>query len=997
MANKKISGLTIEINADTSGVTKGLGDVSEESKKLSNNLKAVDSLLKLDPTNTELLAERQKLLSQNVETTSKKLEMLKAAQEDVNKAFEAGTISDSEYIAFQRELVNTENRLKDLTATEKQADNATDNLGESARQSGDSLFAAAVAAATFIGNLALDVLKSAASALGDFAKSAVETGKSFDTGMSQIAATLGYTVDELHGTDEASREVQASMDLLREKAKEMGAETAFTATEAADGLNILAMSGYDAVTATEMIGDVLNLAAAGGLSLADAAGYISGAVKGFNDETKTAADYADLMAAGATMANTDVRALGEALAGSAATAASYSQNANDVTNSLLRLAEQGKIGSEASTMLARAMSDLYTPTDEAKAQLDALGVSAYNADGSAKEFNSVIDTLKASLAGMTEEEQNAIKNTIFTTNGLNAFNKMTVTSTEKVQEWSAALANSSGSAAGQAETMLDNLEGSLTLLGSAFDGLKTQVYELFSKSLKSTVDEAAGGVIPAIQDIVNGVDGGSEALSESVQNIVDGVIEVASELAPVAEAVLDGLFDALAELFPKMLEIGTDILLKIVNGIISALPSLASGATQIILSLVNGISQALPQLIPAAVKAISTLSGGLSMALPRLLPMAVKAVTTIAKGLSDSLPDIIDSALMLITGLADGLLIALPVLLQRLPVIIGSLVNGLLGSIPEIIQTGITLLTSLVSALPDIINNIVSVLPQIVTAIYQAIMDNLPLIVEAGFDLLTALLDNLPGIIGQLVIAIPTIVAALGQALTEMLPKMGEFGLTLFTQLTERGTDIIRKIVEFVPKIIEKIGVSFSEKFNDLQTMGMDIFDNISSGIQSVLSNAWNWGSDLISNFVDGIWANIQNVVNAATDIGNTIRDYIGFSEPDKGPLSNFHTFAPDMIELFATGIKDNAYLIGQSFTESLAGLETAVNVQGANSAQSVVPAVPSAVPAVSAGVPVFNVSVSVGSIASDYDVNRMTDQMMADISEGLAQLQSRQAALVGR
>ena len=149
-------------------------------------------------------------------------------------------------------------------------------------------------------------------------------------------------------------------------------------------------------------------------------------------------------------------------------------------------------------------------------------------------------------------------------------------------------------------------------------------------------------------------------------------------------------------------------------------------------------------------------------------------------------------------------------------------------------------------------------------------------------------------------------------------------------------------------------------------------------------------GSDLISNFVAGIWANIQSVIDAAINIGNTIQDYIGFSEPDKGPLSNFHTFAPDMMELFASGIKDNAYLIGQSFTESLAGLETAVNVQGANDT-------PSVAPAVSAGLPVFNVNVNVGSIASDYDVNRMTDQMMADISEGLAQLQSRQAALVGR
>ena len=112
---KKISGLTIAINADINGVTKGLGAVSEESKKLSANLKAVDSLLKLDPTNTDLLAERQKLLQESVDATSKKLEMLKDAQDDVNAAFESGKISDAEYVAFQKEIVYTQKRLEDLT------------------------------------------------------------------------------------------------------------------------------------------------------------------------------------------------------------------------------------------------------------------------------------------------------------------------------------------------------------------------------------------------------------------------------------------------------------------------------------------------------------------------------------------------------------------------------------------------------------------------------------------------------------------------------------------------------------------------------------------------------------------------------------------------------------------------------------------------------------------------------------------------------------------
>ena len=525
-------------------------------------------------------------------------------------------------------------------------------------------------------------------------------------------------------------------------------------------------------------------------------------------------------------------------------------------------------------------------------------------------------------------------------------------------------------------------QDSLQNLTVSFDGIKNGIASDFLPSLTTMMD----GITGVLTGSDDGVSTFMEGLQEFTATVGDTVDNLRDRLGGIASVLLSSITDNL----PSILGLGVDIVMELADGITDALPKIADASVDIVTQLVSGLLDILPRLMESGVDVIVSLANGIAKALPTLIPAAVQAVTAIVQGLSDSLPDIISAALTLVRGLADGLLKAIPELLDALPEIVSSLVDGLLSSIPEIIQTGITLLTALVEALPDIIAKIVEVLPQIVTAIYQAIMDNLPLIVEAGFDLMTALLDDLPGIIGQLVIAIPTIVAALGQALTEMLPQMGEFGLTLFSQLINRGTEIIEKIAGFVPSIIENIGTAFSEKFNDLQTMGIDIFDNVSSGIQSVLSNAWNWGSDLISNFVAGIWANIQSVIDAAVNIGNTIRDYIGFSEPDKGPLSNFHTFAPDMMELFATGIKDNAYLIGQSFTESLAGLETAVNVQGANDT-------PSVAPAVSAGMPVFNVSVNVGSISSDYDVNRMTDQMMADISEGLAQLQSRQAALVGR
>lgn len=853
MANKKISGLTIAINADTSGVTKGLGAVSDESKKLSNNLKAVDSLLKLDPTNTELLAERQKLLSQNVETTSKKLEMLKAAQEDVNKAFSAGSISDSEYIAFQRELVNTQKRLDDMTKTEDDAASATQNLAKEVDSAdaesgkfGETLKNGVVAGAK--------MAATAVAAVGTAATAAV-------TGVVKMASDTAQLGDEI---DKNSQKLGMSAEAYQEWAfimEHSGSDIDKMSTSMKK-LAEAATDPSDAVTAAfQKIG--MSMDEVAGMSQEELFSATITALQGMESSTERTA----------------------------------------IANDLL-----GKSAMDLGALLNTSAAD----TEAMRQQVHELG-------------------------GVMSDD--AVKN-------------------------SAAF------------------QDSLQNLTVSFDGIKNGIASDFLPSLTNMMDGITGVLTGADEGVTTFMEG----LQEFTATVGDTVDNLRERLGGIAGVLLSAITDNL----PSILGLGVDIVMELADGITDALPQIADASVDIVTQLVDGLLDILPRLMASGVDVVVSLANGIAKALPTLVPAAVQAVTAIVQGLSDSLPDIIGAALTLVSALADGLIAALPELMEALPGIISSLVNGLLSSIPQIIETGITLFTALVDALPDIINGIVEVLPQIVTSITSAFMEHAPEIMAAGFELLTALIDNLPGIIGQLITAIPLIVAALGQALAEQLPAMGEYGMTLFTQLSERGEEIRTKICELIPKIIESIGSAFMDKYGDLQRMGMDIFDNVSNGIRSVLSNAWSWGSDLISNFVAGIWDNIQSVINAAVNIGNTIRDYIGFSEPDKGPLSNFHTFAPDMMELFANGIKDNAYLIGQSFTESLAGLETAVNVQGENNT-------PSVAPAVSAGLPVFNVSVNVGSIASDYDVNRMTDQMMADISEGLAQLQSRQAALVGR
>ena len=316
-----------------------------------------------------------------------------------------------------------------------------------------------------------------------FLKDSIDTGMGFDAAMSQVAATMGTSVDKI--TE------------LRDKAKEMGAATNYSATQAAEGLNILAMSGYDAEHSMDMLGDVLHLAAAGGMEMSEAAGDISGAMKGFGDASKDSAYYADLMAKGATLANTSVSQLGQALADGSSMGKAYSQSAEGMTVSLLRLAEQGETGSAAATALSAAYANIYTPMDQAKQAMDELGVSAYDSTGATRDFNTVINELNEAIqreANGNEAIANQYKDLIFGKQGLNAYNKLVVTSTETQEQWTQTLRESTGSAAQQYDTMTDNLAGDMDKMKSAFEGLQIEISEELTDDVRGLVQVATEGL-----------------------------------------------------------------------------------------------------------------------------------------------------------------------------------------------------------------------------------------------------------------------------------------------------------------------------------------------------------------------------------------------------------------------------------------------------------------------------------------------------------------------
>lgn len=711
--SKNIKGLMVEISGDTHRLTTALKDVDEKGEKLGKELTEVNKLLKLDPTNVEAVAQKQQILTEAVKNSSERLDELKKYQEQIKQQFADKKIDRGAYLKFEQEVLSATSQLsnyqEELDATNKAAEAAAKGVkktGDNAKRSGDDaagtkakwdkfksiVSGAAKAAAAAVAAVGAAVTASAG-AIGAFAKSSVETGMSFDSSMSQIAATMGMTSSDIENNVNG---VGDTFEALRNKAKEMGAATNFSATEAAEGLNILAMSGYDATSSMEMIEDVLHLAAAGNMNMAQSADFIAGAMKGFNDETKNSAYYADLMAKGATLANTSVTELGEAMSGGAATAAAYGQEADSMTLALLRLAEQGVSGSAASTTLNAAMKDLYTPTDSAKKALSELGVATYDEFGNARELNTVINELDGALADMSEEEANAYKSTIFQIQGLQAFNKMTVTSTEKQEEWAAALAEASGEASRQYATMTDNLQGDIDIWNSALDGFKIAISDKLT---------------PAVREFVQF---GSNSMGELTKAFeADGI----SGAMQTFGGLLSQLLEKIIGMLPQMISAGMSLLTALIQGISDNLPLALDAAMQMISIITQGLLDNLPIIIGAGMQMILTLANGIAGALPELMPTIVDVVLDIVNMLLDNVDMLIDAAIAIMMGLADGLIEALPVLLERAPEIIGRLVEAIMEAVPKLIEAVFEIFykvrTAFAESIPLLIESIAGMIAEI--------------------------------------------------------------------------------------------------------------------------------------------------------------------------------------------------------------------------------------------------------------------------------------------
>ncbi|MCM1381322.1 MAG: phage tail tape measure protein, partial [Muribaculaceae bacterium] len=520
MAASRIQGITVEIGGDTTKLQTALKGVNSEIRSTQSQLRDVEKLLKLDPGNTELLVQKQRLLGEAVSETKEKLAALKTAAEQANTALANGEISQSKYDALQREIIETENKLKSL---EKQADNSSVALaklgamGEKLKMAGGNISA--------VGEKLMPV-SAAVAGLGTVS---VTTAAGFESSMSQVQATMGITADSMSSVNGQSVK---TMDTLSELAKQMGKETAFSASECADALNYLALAGYDTQEMYDTLPIVLNLAAAGNIDLASASDMVTDAMSALGMESSDAGTMVDQMAKTASSANTSVSQLGEGILTIGGTAKSVKGGTAELNTALGILANSGIKGSEGGTHLRNVLLSLQNPTDKAAAQMEQLGLQVYDSEGNMRSLNSVLGDLNTSMDGLTEADKNNIIATIFNKTDLAAINALLASTGESWDSLQQSIINSGGAAAQMAETQLDNLQGQLTLLKSALESLAISFGELLLPAIKGIVEHIQGFV-----DKLNSMDEGTKKTIVNIGLFVAAAAPVITVIGKIVTAV----------------------------------------------------------------------------------------------------------------------------------------------------------------------------------------------------------------------------------------------------------------------------------------------------------------------------------------------------------------------------------------------------------------------------------------------------------------------------
>lgn len=924
MASQRIKGITIEIGGDTSNLVRALASVDSAARATKNNLNDINRALKLDPTNVELIKAKENELAKSVEEAEEKVKKEKEALEQLNQKLDQPFDLDhaaefeknakaAEDLKLQIELdtvalEQAQKALKDFGSVGSQHLQAVgkqmEELGNKIKGVGDK-----------IAGVGQDITTKVSVPIAAAFTGAVKVTADFDSQMSKVQAISGATGDEF--------------TQLRDKAREMGSQTKFSATEAGQAFEYMGMAGWKTEDMLNGVSGIMNLAAASGEELSTTSDIVTDALTAFGMSAQESGRFADILASAATNANTNVSMMGESFKYVAPVAGSLGYSAEDVAVALGLMANSGIKADMAGTSLRNMFQRMAKPTKESQAAMDRLGISLQNDEGEMYSFREIMNQLRVSFSeiNMSVEDYDAALDQLDA--DLEAGRVTQKQYDAELEELNKQAFGAEGAEKARAAAMLGGTRAMSGLLAIAnatekdYNSL-TQAIDNSSESFARLKD---GSVVPLNEALASGADivetynGQAEAMAATMQDNLSGDI-----------TVLKSMLEELAISFGDLLMPTLRQVVEGVQGVVTWLNSLDEGTKNTIVKIA---------LVVAAIGPVILVIGKVVGAIGTI----ISVVGTITSAIGAILP-ILTTVVSVITGTVIPAIVA-----------IGAPVLAVVAAVTAVIAI-IVLCIKHWDEIKEVAKKVTDAMSQAWGNFKAKFTEHWNNMKNHLSSKINEMSNNWNTFKGNVANVWNNIKSNTASRLSEMGNNWNNFRSTLsnvWSNIRSNISSSASSIFSSVTSAFSNIYSGATSKLQSLLSGAVSIFNNMRSSISSVIGNIYStivsgfsnavsyitslpsralgWGRDIINGIVNGIRSAFSNLVDAVSDIADTIASYIHFSEPDKGALSDFHTFMPDMMRQLAQGIKNGIPQIDaamdsmtRSMTPSMGGAGTTTN-----------------------------------------------------------------------
>lgn len=911
---------------------KALSGVDKKLYGVEQSLKDVNKLLKLDPTNTELLNQKQKLLQQSISETKNRLETLKKASEQAAKTAgnydawkeaytpiqeeivktnekmdklkksmksmeESGQIDTEEYKKLQTEVDQSSDKLKELKAQKKQVD---DEFGQPISPEGfDSLQREIVETEQKLKSLkettgsASANLAKVSAVSGEFGNKVKGVGQSLLpvtgalTGVGAASTVMANNFnDAMSQAAGALDKPMSEMEDLRQLAIQTGQDTVFSATDAGNAITELAKGGLtEADIKAGALKTTMDLAASSGMDLGEAANVVVQAMGAFGLSANESAEAANALAGAAAASSTDVEPLTQALAQCSAGAKNAGWSIQETTAVLARFADAGIEGSDAGTSLKTMLQRLAAPTDSAATMIEQLGIQTRDSSGTLLGASEIAEELQDKLGGLDSASRDAALSTIFGSDAMRAATVMMNSGTEGLQKYIDA-ANDQEAAQRLANSQMSDGSRAIEELKGSLETAAIQIGDTLAP------------IVQKVAELITALVNKFSALPEGVQQVIVVVGILVAALGPLLMVIgqISLGISAVAGTLSKLSGIG-GVVTNLIGGIKTAVTGLL------------GIITAHP-VIAAITAIIVTL-----VALYNKFEWFRDGVNGILKAIKDGFFAAWDGIVEFFTETIPNAWNEMVSFFQGIP----AWWNGIWDSVQakfESVWTSIMeipIIKELISIIKDSFERLKEDLGGIWTGIKMLAENTWEFIKNATLAPVLLLIDLVTGDFEKLKSDLENILNNIKNAVANIWDSIKEITSNIWNEIKNVVSTLVSLVKETAISGFEALRDGIKNAIRELPKIVSDIFEKIGSTISGWIDNAWEWGADFINGLKEGILSGVRGIVDAVKGIGDKIRSFLHFSRPDEGPLRDYETWMPDFIDGMVKGINENVYKVSNA------------------------------------------------------------------------------------